>query len=191
MIGKSIFVTSDGGFVLSGSSNGRDIVVLKVNSKGTVPGCERLQNVQYGSVPRSSFGPLRIGQANPIALNFSLQSFDLGVSVVLDNHAVANLCQPPPIGGPGWIWGFVTDDTWQRCIPDALLEIVDGPGTGRKVVQKEGCTVWDDYGGFKFNHLPLGVTIRLRATKEGYKPKEVETMSVTSGRALNIHLEKQ
>ena len=99
--------------------------------------------------------------------------------------------QPPPIATSGFIWGHVIEGSGV-CIIDAVVEIVAGPNAGQKVVQKESCSAWDE-GGFEFKDLPLGVTIRLRATKEGYQPKEVETMAVTHGSALNIWLvqEKQ
>ncbi|MCI0447282.1 hypothetical protein L0152_29245, partial [bacterium] len=92
-IRKSIYPARDGGFVLFGNSNKRDVVVLKVNSQGTLSGCEGLPNVQYGSAPRSSFGPLRIGQVSPIEMNPIVGSIDIGVTALVTNHTVANLCQ--------------------------------------------------------------------------------------------------
>jgi hypothetical protein len=96
---------------------------------------------------------------------------------------------PPPPNAKGFIWGHVVEQSGV-CIVDAVVEIVEGSDAGKKVVQKEKCSVWDDFG-FMFDDLPLGKPIKLRATKEGYQPKEVETLPITGGRALDIVLLKQ
>jgi hypothetical protein len=86
--------------------------------------------------------------------------------------------QPPPNATSGSIWGHVLGEgTGGVCIPDAVVEIVDGPGAGRKSIQKGPCDAWDyGDGGFEFGDLPSGITVRLRATKEGYRPQEREAV---------------
>jgi hypothetical protein len=100
--------------------------------------------------------------------------------------------QPTPTPNPttGFIWAKVFGEGSGLCLPDAVVEIVAGPHTGQKVVQNEPCSAWDE-GGVQFDGLPLGVSIKLRATKEGYRTKEVKTMAITSGTALQIILRKK
>ena len=100
------------------------------------------------------------------------------------------LTQPPPNATSGYVWGHVVNDQGQ-CLVDAAVEIVAGTHTGQKVVQQEVCSVWEDSVGFEFRDLPVGATITLRATKEGYQPRELATAAVTSGQGLDIVLVKE
>ena len=95
--------------------------------------------------------------------------------------------QPPPTAR-GVVWGYVIDDSGGCLIP-AVVEIVEGPDVGKKVVQAEPCSIWDyGDGGFQFRDVPLGVPVRLRAMKEGYRAEERQ---VTAGNRVEIVLKKQ
>lgn len=88
--------------------------------------------------------------------------------------------QPPPAPyiGDAFIWGHVLDESG-LCILGASVEIVSGPGAGRKAIQEEVCGAWDHVAGFEFRGLPLGVTVTLRASRDGY---EAQQRSLVTGR---------
>lgn len=88
--------------------------------------------------------------------------------------------QPPPAPyiGDAFIWGHVVDESGV-CILGATVEIVSGPGAGREAVQETICNAWDYAAGFEFRGLPLGVTVTLRASRDGYEAQE---RSLVTGR---------
>jgi hypothetical protein len=96
-----------------------------------------------------------------------------------DTSAFEDPAQPPNATG-GLIWGQVLNQEG-ICIADAVVEIVGGPVAGRQTIQKGPCDVWGDWvtivAGYEFHDLPIGVTLKLRATKEGYRPQERETFT--------------
>jgi hypothetical protein len=88
--------------------------------------------------------------------------------------------EPPPNATTGFIWGHVVRQSGV-CITGAVVEIVAGPGTGRKAIQTEACDAWSYVIGYEFSNLPIGVTVKLRATKEGHQPQERETVVRNGG----------
>jgi hypothetical protein len=60
-----------------------------------------------------------------------------------------------------------------ECIQAATVEVVAGQGVGKRVRQADGCTIWDpDYSAY-FSGLTPGVEMTLRASAEGYAPREL------------------
>jgi hypothetical protein len=56
---------------------------------------------------------------------------------------------PAPTAQSGYVWGFVIDAAGSGgCVHGAVVEIVDGPGTGGKSAQPDGCSKWDYSGGY-------------------------------------------
>jgi hypothetical protein len=94
---------------------------------------------------------------------------------------------PPAAPNASGIWGQVLQNTG-GCIADAVVEIVNGPGAGRKTIQKGPCDAWDGEAGYVFGDLPSGVTVKLRATKEGYRPQELEAVTRIGAVELNFVL---
>ena len=92
-----VFATSDGGFLLFGSSPvdtlSSDLLVFKVNADGIVPGCSLLQSL----VPTTilPFGALKIGPAkNTTPVNDLLtETPGSGMTSVVTNHPVSTMCQ--------------------------------------------------------------------------------------------------
>jgi hypothetical protein len=101
-LGKSIFTTQDGGFFLFGATPARsdgeagtiagDIVVLKMNSEGVVPGCDFFGSSSTATT--ASYGQFRIdGDKLSRSVELSLEIFDFGLSSVVTNHSVTTVCQ--------------------------------------------------------------------------------------------------
>ena len=84
---------------------------------------------------------------------------------------------PTPQPAIGSIAGFVID-AFDECIIGARVEMIDGPQAGTSFVQTV-CGFWD-YGddlGYSFHNLPLGITVTIRATAEGYKSSEISAFA--------------
>lgn len=89
--------------------------------------------------------------------------------------------------GPGYLWGHVLDASGV-CIPGAMVEIVDGPGAGRRVTQSAACNAWDYVAGFEFSGLGIGKTVRLRATAAGHRPDEIVVVTQDGGAPIQFEL---
>jgi hypothetical protein len=79
----------------------------------------------------------------------------------------------------GFIWGQVIDQAG-LCIRGATVEIIAGPGMGRKSGQPDDCGAWD-YTGFEFRDLPYGATVTLRANAPMYSPQDREVVALNGG----------
>ena len=99
--------------------------------------------------------------------------------------------RPPPPGtaAGGYIWGHVVDDSG-ICLRGAVVEIIAGPGTGRKATQEIECTAWDYAAGYEFRDLPMGVVLTLRATRNGYRPQERDLVTGNGGPPFQFSLER-
>ena len=86
----------------------------------------------------------------------------------------------PPHATNGFIWGHVLGPSSGVCLTGAVVEIIAGPGTGQKGVQTEPCDAWSYVAGYAFHNLPVGATVTLRATRQGYVPQERETVARTT-----------
>jgi hypothetical protein len=93
---------------------------------------------------------------------------------------------PTPTATSGYIWGHVLDQSG-LCLPGAEVEVVDGPGVGRKSSQPGGCAAWD-YVGYEFRDLQLGTTVTLRATTPGYQPQDRELVVQNGGSPVQFVL---
>ncbi len=91
--GKSVFATLDGGFFLFGTARkASDIVVLKLNSEGNIPGCDFFGSP--GSTTRTDFGALRISGVNITESNdLSFEAADFVLTSTPTNHRVSTVCQ--------------------------------------------------------------------------------------------------
>ena len=96
-------------------------------------------------------------------------------------------CPHPPPEASGFIWGQVLEESGV-CIRGAMVEIVEGPGIGRKSGQPDNCGPWD-YDGFWFNDLPSGATVTLRATASGYQPEDSVVVVPNGGRPVQFVLQ--
>lgn len=92
---------------------------------------------------------------------------------------------PPSQGGIGHVWGYVTDEQG-RCLVGAVVEIIEGPKTGQRSEEK-GCD-YDTGIGYELMQLPIGETVKLRATKEGYLPVEREVVVVRAAAPVTFRL---
>ena len=91
---------------------------------------------------------------------------------------------PPTAAGPGIVWGWVQDSSG-ACIVGAVVEALDGPLAGAKSSQQDVCgPVWDG-GAYVFDTLPVNTYVRLRASKGGYRSREMTfyATSPNSGRS--------
>jgi hypothetical protein len=96
---------------------------------------------------------------------------------------------PAPTAESGYIWGFVIGAGGSgACVRGGVVEIVDGPGTGRKSAQADGCGAWDYSGGYEFRNLPMGATVTLRATAPGYEPQDRELVVQNGGPGVEFDL---
>jgi hypothetical protein len=82
----------------------------------------------------------------------------------------------------GYIWGQVLDESG-ICLRGAVVEIVEGPGTGRKSGQPDDCEAWA-YDGYEFRDLSLGATLTLRATAPGYQSQDSELLVPNGGPSI-------
>src|SRR6476659_6137184 len=58
------------------------------------------------------------------------------------------------------------------CIDGAKVEIVDGQGVGRNMIQMSPCSAWDSEGGFVFRDLNPDVALTVRASAAGYAAQQ-------------------
>lgn len=105
---------------------------------------------------------------------------------VVVHFTTAALPEPPPLTGMGMVWGFVVMDSG-ICIPGAVVTIIAGPGTGQSMRQEGPCDAWDYANGFEFR-LPIGARVTLRATAEGYRPREEEHVAENPATSITILL---
>jgi hypothetical protein len=69
------------------------------------------------------------------------------------------------------IWGFVVDPGG-ACVVGATVEVISGPGLGRRSTQTEPCSAWDWEAGFVLSNLSLGAAVTLRASASGWSSQE-------------------
>ena len=67
----------------------------------------------------------------------------------------------------------------EECAQNVTIEIVAGPGLGRRVQQKNGCTIYDPDFGARFDNVALGVEFTVRASASGYVPTEKSVIPTT------------
>ena len=93
----------------------------------------------------------------------------------------------PPL--TGHIWGQVLNESGV-CIRGAMVEIVAGPGMGRKSGQPDPplCDAWWTEG-YHFDDLPLGARVTLRATAQGYQPEDRELRVPAGGYPVQFRLQ--
>jgi hypothetical protein len=94
---------------------------------------------------------------------------------------------PEPTAESGYIWGFVVGVSG-ACVHGAVVEIVQGPGTGRKSAQADGCSAWDYSGGYEFRNVPMGATVALRASAPGYGSQVRELVVQNGGSGVEFDL---
>jgi hypothetical protein len=97
--------------------------------------------------------------------------------------------EPTPTAPSGHLWGQVLDRSG-ICIRGATVEIVQGPGIGRKSGQPEQCDAWA-YEGYWFDDLPLGTKVTLRATASGYQPQDLQVRVPDGGYPVQFVLLKK
>jgi hypothetical protein len=98
---------------------------------------------------------------------------------------------PEPTGSEaleGFVWGHVVEGSGV-CIAGAKVHIVEGPGAGRSTPQRYPCDAWSYGDGFEFTDLPLGATIKLRASADGYKALEQRVAVGNGGPPVTFALE--
>ena len=71
-----------------------------------------------------------------------------------------------------------------------MVEIVRGPGIGRKSGQPDDCDAWD-YVAYEFPDLPLGATVTLLAATPGYQPQASELKVPSGGSPIQFVLATQ
>jgi hypothetical protein len=75
-------------------------------------------------------------------------------------------------------------------IPDQLASVsVSGQGLGRSVRQADRCSVWDPDYSANFKDLTPGAEMTLRASAEGYAPREVIVMPTPGPQVLRVEIE--
>ena len=95
---------------------------------------------------------------------------------------------PPstPTGTSGYVWGQVLGQSGV-CLSGGEVEIVGGPGIGRKSSQPDECNAWD-YTGYEFRDLPAGATVTLRATAPGYQAQDRDLVVRNGGEPVQFVL---
>ena len=93
---SSVFATADGGFLLFGSrpvaSRSSDLLVVKVNSEGIVPGCFSFRS--FGTTINSSFDTVKISPVNiKVSNDAEIESLNTGMISVATNYPVSTLCK--------------------------------------------------------------------------------------------------
>lgn len=88
---------------------------------------------------------------------------------------------PPTSARMGIVSGNVYAGSSGGCVLGAVVEVMDGAKAGTRATQTGCQTPWD-YGddGYTFRDLPPDINVRLRASKDGYRSKEM-TVLATSG----------
>ena len=96
---------------------------------------------------------------------------------------------PPPTSSAtsGFIYGYVVDQSG-ICIRGAMVQIVEGPGTGRKSGQADACAAWDYGGEYEFRDLPGGATVTLRASAPGYRSEDRQVVAENGGPGVEFVL---
>ena len=104
----------------------------------------------------------------------------------------AELPLPPPVvfSGNGFVWGHVVMDSGV-CIEGAVVEIIDGPGFGRKQTQRTPCDAWSYGDGFEFGNLPMGARITLKASAKGYSSEELVVVTQNGGYPVTFELKEE
>jgi hypothetical protein len=99
--------------------------------------------------------------------------------------------QPPTPAGNGQVWGYVQNASGD-CIIGAVVEVLDGPLAGAKSTQWDVCgPVWDG-GAYNFDTLPVNTWVRLRASKEGYRSREMTFYAIRgASNPSNFVLERE
>lgn len=87
--GGLVFGTADGGFLLF-ADLASDILISKVNSEANAGSCSFFRSL--GPTTNTSFGSLRINEAHTPSGDVSFSPVDLGLSSVVTNHPVTNIC---------------------------------------------------------------------------------------------------
>jgi hypothetical protein len=72
-----------------------------------------------------------------------------------------------------------------------VVEIVAGPGSGRRVTQQAVCDAWSYVPGFEFRNLEYGKTVRLRAWLKGYRTQEREVITPHGGGPIQFVMEAE
>jgi len=97
---------------------------------------------------------------------------------------------PPQTTQSGTVWGYVQNSTG-ACITGAVVEVLDGPLAGAKSTQWFECgDVWEG-GAYVFRDLPVNTSVRLRASKEGYRSQEMTAYATALPAQANFLLERQ
>ena len=107
------------------------------------------------------------------------------------NPSVAAAPTPTPIPGQlAFVPVVVIEENGSgACIQGATVEVVGGQALGKSVRQADPCSVWDPDYGAQFNGLTAGVAMTLRASAEGYAPREVIVIPTTGPQtAVEIEL---
>jgi hypothetical protein len=89
---------------------------------------------------------------------------------------------PPSTALSGFIWGQVLDESGV-CLRGGTVEIVEGPGTGLTSGQPDSRGAWD-YVGYDLRNLPLGASVTLRASAQGYRSED--RVVVANNRGLPV-----
>jgi hypothetical protein len=113
-----------------------------------------------------------------------------GDNGTLDPAGDLPLLPPTVFTGGGFVWGHVVMDSGV-CIPGAVVEIVAGPGAGRKMVQQTPCDAWSYGDGFAFDGLPLGAKIRLEASARGYQSEAIDVVTQNGGYPVTFELKPE
>jgi hypothetical protein len=97
----------------------------------------------------------------------------------------------PPSNATAPVFGFAHDESGV-CIPGAVVELLDGPRAGAKVTQSDPCgSVWDVDGGYSFSGLPRDVSVRIRASKAGYRSVDITTVVAARATGANLLLVRE
>jgi hypothetical protein len=75
------------------------------------------------------------------------------------------------------------------CVRGATVEVVSGQGLGRSVRQADRCSVWDPDYSANFKDMTPGAEMTLRASAEGYAPREVIVMPTPGPQVLRVEIE--
>jgi hypothetical protein len=99
--------------------------------------------------------------------------------------------QLPTAAGTGQVWGHVQNASGD-CIIGAVVEVLDGPLAGARSIQWDVCgPVWDG-GAYNFDTLPVNTWVRLRASKEGYRSREMTFYAISgASNPSNFVLERE
>ena len=88
--GKSVFVTSDGGFLLFANVDSTSLLISKVNSEGMTE-CGFFKPLGAGS--RTSFGALKLTGLDTAATDIPMEELPFALTSDVTDHPVSNLCK--------------------------------------------------------------------------------------------------